>query len=46
MSAQFIARLRELGLTDGAWDFLEPHAYEVMERIETPEIRALHVMEG
>ena len=46
VSAQFIARLREQGLTDGAWDFLEPHAYEVMERIETPEIRALHVMEG
>ena len=37
---------RALGLTDGGWDFLEPHAYEVMERIEDPEIQALHVMEG
>lgn len=46
VSAEFISRLREEGLTDGTWDFLEPHAYEVMERIENEEIRALHVMEG
>ena len=46
VSAGFIRRLREQGLTDGNWDYLEPHAYEVMERIENPEIRALHVMEG
>ena len=46
VSADFIRRLQEQDLTDGNWDFLEPHAYEVMERIEDPEIRALHVMEG
>ena len=46
VSAQYIEKLRALGLTDGGWDFLEPHAYEVMERIEDPEIQALHVMEG
>ncbi len=46
VSAAFIERLREQGLTDGGWDFLEPHAFAVMARIEDPEIRALHVMEG
>lgn len=46
VASQFIRRLQEQELTDGTWDFLEPHAYEVMERIENPEIRALHVMEG
>ena len=46
VSAQFIETLKARDLTDGNWDFLEPHAFEVMERIEDPEIRALHVMEG
>jgi len=46
ISAAVIARLREEGLTDGDWDFLEPHAYSVMKRIRDPEIAALHVMEG
>ena len=44
--AAVIGRLRELELTDGGWDFLEPHAYEIMARIRDPEIAALHVMEG
>lgn len=38
--------LREQDLSDAASDFLEPHAFAVQERIENPEIRALHVMEG
>ena len=41
-----IERLRSQGLTDGAWDFLEPHAKEVQKRIVDPEIRSLHLMEG
>ena len=46
LSARVIAELRSQGLTDGGWDYLEPHAFEIMERIENPQIRALHVMEG
>ena len=46
VSAAVISRLQEEGLTDGNWDFLEPHAYSVMRRIRDPEIAALHVMEG
>ena len=39
------AELRAQGVTDGGWDFLEPHAYAVMRRIQNPEIAALHIME-
>ena len=45
VSAAVIRELRAQGLTDGAWDFLEPHAYAVMRCIRSPEIAALHVME-
>jgi len=40
-----IEERRAPGLTDGGWDFLEPHAYAVMRRIRNPEIAALHIME-
>jgi len=46
ISAQIIRELRAQGLTDGSWDFLEPHAYEIMRRISDSEIAAMHVMEG
>ncbi len=46
VSAAVIARLKAEGLTEGNWDYLEPHAYAVMRRIRDPEIAALHVMEG
>lgn len=46
ISAAVIAELSRLGLTRGSWDYLEPHAYEIMARIRDPEIAALHVMEG
>ena len=45
MSAAVIRELHAQGLTDGAWDFLEPHAYAVMRCIRSPEIATLHVME-
>ena len=45
VSASVIEELRAQGLTDGGWDFLEPHAYAVMRRIRNPEIAALHIME-
>lgn len=46
ISTAFISRLRAEGLSDGSWDFLEPHAKEVQRRIENPDIRSLHLMEG
>jgi hypothetical protein len=46
VSAAVIETLRAQGLTEGHWDFLEPHAYEIMKHIEDPEIAGLHVMEG
>ena len=39
-------QLNEQGLSDGRWDYLEPHAFAVMKQIKNPEIRALHIMEG
>lgn len=44
--ASVIRVLHEQGLSDRGEDYLEPHAFAVQERIEDPEIRALHVMEG
>ena len=38
--------LRAQALSDGDWDYLEPHAFAVQRRIENPQLRALHVMEG
>lgn len=46
LCAAAAAELRSQGLSDGSWDYLEPHAFAVQARIENPEIRALHVMEG
>ena len=46
LCANVAAELRAQGLSDGDWDYLEPHAFAVQGRIENPEIRALHVMEG
>ena len=40
------AELRAQSLSDGTWDYLEPHAFAVQGKIQNPEIRALHVMEG
>lgn len=46
VSARVITELKAQGLTDGDWDYLEPHAYQVMARIRDPEIASMHVMEG
>ena len=46
ISAAVIAELKRQGLTAGNWDFLEPHAYEIMKHIRDGEIASLHVMEG
>lgn len=39
-----IQELRRQKLTDGQWDYLEPHAFRIMDTIEMEEIRKLHVM--
>ena len=44
--AAVVRELKAQGLTDGDWDYLEPHAFAVMDRIENRQIRALHIMEG
>lgn len=44
--ATVVRELQAQNLSDGAWDYLEPHAFAVQGRIMNPEIRALHVMEG
>jgi len=44
--AAVIRELQVQGLSGGDWDYLEPHAFAIMDSIGNPEIRALHVMEG
>ena len=39
-------KLRAQGLSDSTDDYLEPHAFSVMEHIEDEYIRSMHVMEG
>lgn len=46
ISAGIIEALKKEGLTDGPWDYLEPHAMEIMERIRDGNLRNMHVMEG
>jgi len=41
-----IGELSRQGLTNGRWDYLEPHAVEIQRRISDPEIRTLHLMEA
>ena len=44
--AAVVRELSAQGLTDGNWDYLENHAFSLMDHIQNPEIRALHVMGG
>ena len=46
LCATLAGELRAQGLSEGTWDYLEPHAFAVQRRIENPQLRALHVMEG
>lgn len=43
--AQVVQQLKAQKLTCGNWDYLEPHAMDLMEHIQNPQIRALHIME-
>lgn len=45
--ASVTAQLKVQELTCGSWDYLEPHALDMMRHhIQNPQIRAMHVMEG
>ena len=43
--ATIIKELKAQHLSNGNWDYLEPHGFEIMEKIENPQIRNLHIME-
>ena len=44
--AQVITELKRQELTDSSSDYLEAHAFEVQERIESRALRSMHIMEG
>ncbi len=44
--AAVAAELRRQHLSHGSWDYLEPHAFEIVSHIQSPALRAMHIMEG
>lgn len=46
IAAAVIVALKSEGLSDIEADFLEPHAWELMKRIQDSALRRCHVMEG
>lgn len=44
--AAVVRELKAQHLTHGSWDYLEPHAFEIQEHIQSRELRAMHIMEG
>ncbi len=40
-----VRELKAQKLSCGNWDYLEPHAHDIMSHIENPQIRSLHIME-
>ena len=44
--AAVVSELKSQHLTHGSWDYLEPHAFEITEHIQSRELRAMHIMEG
>ncbi|MCR4606926.1 MAG: DUF4037 domain-containing protein [Oscillospiraceae bacterium] len=44
--AGIIREMKKQHLTDVDSDYMEPHAFSVMEHIDNVQIRSLHVMEG
>lgn len=44
--ADVILQLQTQNLSQGQWDYLEPHAFAVMDKIQDPQIKSLHVMQG
>lgn len=46
ISGIFADYFRECGFSAAPGGFLEPHAYEIQNKISDPAIRSLHIMEG
>ena len=46
VSAQIAMEMKVQKLTDAESDYLESHAFSVMEHIEDEKLRSLHVMAG
>lgn len=46
LCAAVIRQLKAQGLSDGDWDYLEPHAFRIQQQIQNPRLRAMHIMEG
>lgn len=46
VSASVIRELLRQHLTDGDWDYLEPHAMRILDSIRNPDIRGLHITIG
>ncbi len=44
--AAVVAEMKKQYLTDAETNYMEPHAFSVMEHIDNAQIRSLHVMEG
>ena len=44
--AAVIRELKKQGLTQGDWDYLEPHSFQIQATIQRRELRAMHIMEG
>ena len=42
---EIIKEIKSQGLSCGSWDYLEPHAIEIMEHIQNGQIRNLHLMD-
>ena len=40
------AELKAQHLSHSSWDYLEPHAFEIASHIQSPALRAMHIMEG
>lgn len=45
VSAIILGEVKRRGLSFGNEDFLEPHAYRVLESIKDPSVRGTHIME-
>lgn len=44
--ASVVAELKKQRLTHGSWDYLEPHAYSVLDHVENRRLRAMHILEA
>ena len=45
-AARRMTELARQGLTESRENFLEPHALEITRRIQSQELRSMHIMEG